>query len=188
MQKSIIRIAIGTLCILIIPLLGNRFVEGWNWSFGDFIVMGSLIFGTGLFYELASRKAKTTSYRTALGIAVAAGFLMFWVNAAAGIIGSEDEFPSAMYPLVPLVGLIGTFIVRFKPQGMARAAFGAAFTQVLILIVALIFWRPAFDEPPGLVGVFLLNGIFITMFVLSGLLFRRAGKINKKVAIENITA
>jgi hypothetical protein len=179
-NKRILRIFIGTLCILIIPVFGNMYVDGWNWSIADFFVMGGLIFGTGLFYELVSRRGNTTSFRVAVGIGAAAGFFLFWMNAAAGIIGSEDEFPSSLYPLVPAIGFIGAFIARFKPQGLARAMFATALTQVLIVVVALIFWRSAFDEPPGIVGVLMLNAIFMMLWVGSGLLFRHASALGTK--------
>ena len=48
-NKTIIRIALVTVCILLVPLLGNLFM-GWNWPPTAFAC--ALLFGTGLTYEL----------------------------------------------------------------------------------------------------------------------------------------
>src|SRR4029453_842746 len=85
-NKSMVRIALVTGCILLVPLLGNLFM-GWNWPPIAFPLWGALLFGTGLAYELVARKRGTTAYRAAVGVACATGFILLWINAAAGIIG-----------------------------------------------------------------------------------------------------
>lgn len=54
-SKSIIHIALVTGCILLVPLLGNLFM-GWSWPPFAFVLWGALLFGTGVTYELVSRK------------------------------------------------------------------------------------------------------------------------------------
>jgi hypothetical protein len=54
-SKSIIHIALVTGCILLVPLLGNLFM-GWSWPPLAVVVWGALLFGTGVTYELVSRK------------------------------------------------------------------------------------------------------------------------------------
>jgi hypothetical protein len=56
-------------------LLGNHFVDGWNWPLGAFILAGTLLFGAGLTYELVTRKVDTIAYRVAVGVALAAALL-----------------------------------------------------------------------------------------------------------------
>ena len=82
-----------TALILLIPLLAIS-TRRWNWDLFDFVVMGTLLFGTGLTYELVARKGGTIAYRAAVGIALATGFLLVWMNAAVGIIGNEDSPPT----------------------------------------------------------------------------------------------
>jgi hypothetical protein len=72
--------AIVTALILLIPLLGNRFVDGWNWPFRGFVLAGTLVFGTALTYTLITRNVDTTAYRVALGIALVAAFVLVWMN------------------------------------------------------------------------------------------------------------
>ncbi len=110
--------------LLLIPLcltIRDGAVEGvgWNWTFSDFVVMGSLLFGSVLAYELVARKMSNFTYRIAFGITVVAALLLIWVNAAVGIIG-EPGGANLMYFGVIAVAIIGALIARFKPRGMAR--------------------------------------------------------------------
>src|SRR5690606_25199214 len=54
-HKNIIRIAIVTACILLVPLMAMQFTDQVNWNSIDFIIMGALIFGTGLVLDLVAR-------------------------------------------------------------------------------------------------------------------------------------
>lgn len=176
MQKNIVRIAIVVGLILLVPLLANHFIYGWNWDLFDFAFMGTLLFGTGLAYELVARKAGTIAYRTAVGVALAAAFLLVWVNAAVGIIG-DDNPANLMYFGVLAVGLISTAIARLEPRGMARALFTTALAQALVPVIALIIWNPQVTSwAPGVLAVFGLNAFFVMLFVGSALLFRRAAR------------
>jgi hypothetical protein len=157
---------------------------GWNWPPWAFAFWGALLFGTGLTYELVARKGGTITYRAAVGVACATGFILFWINAAAGIIG--DGPVNLMYLGVLAVGSIGAFIARFQPRGMALALFATAVAQMLVPVIALVIWKagwesllvdprspnPPFD--PGIVPVFGLNAVFVLLFAGSALLFRRA--------------
>src|SRR6267378_1989324 len=90
MEKSIIRPALGTGLILLIPLFGNLFVAGWNWPLGAFILAGVMLFGTGLTYELVAKKMNNKAYRFAGGLAVGTAFILTWMNLAVGIIGDDN--------------------------------------------------------------------------------------------------
>ncbi len=184
MQVNIIRIAIGTGLILLIPLIGNLFM-GWNWPAFAFPFWGAVLFGTGLTYELVARKGGTIAYRAAVGIACATGFILFWINAAAGIIG--DGPVNLMYLAVLAIGFFGAFIARFESHGMALALFATALAQMLVPVIALVIWTAGWQDllidpnsphppfHPGIAPVFGLNAVFAMLWVVSGLLFRRAG-------------
>lgn len=179
-RRQMLYVALTTASLLMVPLVAMQFTNEVNWSPFDFIVMGTLLFGTGLLFVLIASKANTTSYRVAVGIAAVTGFLLLWINLAVGIIGSEDNPANALYLGVLFIGLIGTAISRLKPRGMARALFATAFAQFLVPVIALFIWRPSFDDPPGIVGVFILNSILAALFFVSGLLFQRAGTAGQK--------
>ena len=126
-NKNIIRIALVTAFILLVPLVAMQFSDGVNWSLFDFVVAGTLLFGSGLTYELIARKAGNTAYRAAVGVAVAAALLLVWINLAVGIIGSEDNPVNLLYFWVLFIGIIGATIARLRPRGMALAMFVTAF-------------------------------------------------------------
>ena len=174
MRKNIIRIALVTACILLVPLVAMQFTEEVNWDLFDFAFMGTLLFGTGLAYELVARKAGAIAYRAAVGVALAAALLLVWVNGAVGIIGNGPV--NLMYFGVLAVLVIGAAVARLEPQGMARALFATALAQALVPVIALVIWKP--DFPPGVLQVFGLNAFFVMLFVGSALLFRRASVSN----------
>jgi hypothetical protein len=166
--------AIITALILVIPVLGNNFVDGWNWPLGFFVFVGILLFGIGLTYKLVTRNVNAIAYRAAVGIAFAGAFLLVWVN----VVQFADVNPAAvMYFGVPLVGLSGATMARLRPNGMARALFAMALAQALVLASVLIirkpqvtFWEPA--EWRGFGG----NAFFVVVFFGSALLFRKAAR------------
>ena len=80
--------SIGSGLILLIPLLVMQFTDEVDWKIGDFIVMGILLFSTGLGYELITKKIGNTAYRVAIAIAIGVVFLLIWAELAVGIFGS----------------------------------------------------------------------------------------------------
>lgn len=170
--KAAVRIALATGIILLLPLLAMQFTDEVVWDMADFIAAGVLLFGTGLAYEMMARKGGTVAYRAAAGVALATAFLLFWVNGAVGIIGSENNDANLMYFGVLAIGIIGAIIARLRPLGMACALFVTALAQALVPVIALIIWQPASWGAAGVFGVFVLNAFFVILFVGSAWLFR----------------
>ncbi len=85
-------LALATCVVLLIPLVltllnilnGGVEGRGWYWRPGDFIVMGTLLFGTGSMFVLTARRT-SKKYRVAIGIAFAVAFLWLWVELAVGL-------------------------------------------------------------------------------------------------------
>ena len=164
--------AIITAILLLIPLLGNNFVEGWNWPLRAFVLFGAIIFGIGLVYQLITRNVDTSAYRAAVGIALATGFFLFWGNF---VQAADDINPSAMmYFLALPVGIIGAVIARFRPEGMVRALFATAFAQAFILAIVLMRNPPVTAWTAAVWRGFGGNAFFAMLFVGSALLFRKA--------------
>lgn len=172
-KKNILIIAVVTASILMIPFIAMQFTDEVNWSVFDFIIMGILLFGTGLMYEFVSSRSENILYKIAVSIAVITGLLLIWINMAVGVIGSEGNPVNLLYFGVLIVGTVGALIARFQPLGMERALFITAFLQLIVPLIAFIFWNSAFDEPPGFAGIFILNSVFAVLFAISALLFRR---------------
>lgn len=86
--NNIIRIALITAFILLIPLIAMQFTDEVNWNPGDFVVAGVLLFGAGLAYEFFARKGHSTSYKVMIGVVIAAILLLVWMELAVGIFGT----------------------------------------------------------------------------------------------------
>ena len=177
LAKSISRVALATASLLLIPLVAMQFTKEVVWTLSDFVVMGVLLFGTGLTYVLVARLGTSRTYRVAVGVAVAAGLLLVWANLAVGLVGSEHNPANLLYGGVLAVALGGALVARFRPLGMSRAMFAAALTYVLVTAIALLVWTPtpATAEPAAnLPNVLVANGVFAALWVVAGGLFRRA--------------
>ena len=165
-------VALAAAFILLLPLLAMQITDEVVWDLADFAVAGALLVGTGLMYGLAARKAGNIAYRAAVGVALAAAFILVWMNLAVGIIGTEDDLANLMYVGVLTVGIIGAIIARFRPHEMARALFATALAQALVAVIALIFGLGSPWSGPG--EILALNGFFVALFLGSALLFRHA--------------
>ena len=160
--------------ILLLPLFAMQVTDQVVWDVADFAVFGALLVGASVTYDLAARMTGNTAYRSAVGVALAAAFILVWVNGAVGIIGPEDNDANLMYGGVLTVGIIGAIIARFQPHGMARALFATALAQALVALIALI---GGLGSPyTGPLEIVTLNGFFIALFAGSALLFREAAR------------
>jgi hypothetical protein len=182
-NKNIIRIALATAFLLLVPFIAMQITDQVVWGLTDFAVAGALLFGTGLMYELVARKGGNIAYRVAVGVALAAALLLVWMNLAVGLIGSENNHANLMYIGVLAVGIIGAFLTRFQPQGMARALFATALAQASVALIALI---SGMHQYPGssVSEILMLNGFFAALFVGSALLFRRATHKHNELGVK----
>jgi hypothetical protein len=170
--------ALITAVILLIPLLRNLFVYGWDWDLRGFLVVGgvgALLFSAGLTVQMITKKLATPAYRAAAGVALGTAFLLVWGNFVQAADGVNPD--ALMYLSVPLVGIICAAMARFRPDGMARALFVTALAQALVLTIALIVRNPQVSPwtSPVLRG-FGSNALCVMLFAGSALLFRKAGR------------
>lgn len=113
-----------------------------------------------------------TTYRFAVSVAIAAAFILVWLSLGVGIIGRDGDPANLMYFGVLAVGIIGAFIARFRPRGMARALFATALAQTSVAVIAL---AARLGEPwSGPLELSILNGFFVALFAGSAWLFRRS--------------
>lgn len=81
-NNNFIKFAVVTALLLLIPLILN-----FPWSLFDFIVMGILLFGTGVAYELITRKVGKDR-RIIVAVVLLIAFLLIWGELAVGIFGT----------------------------------------------------------------------------------------------------
>ncbi len=170
-STSILIVALGTALILSVPLIAQQFTAEVNWSVTDFLVMGVLIFSTGLSYVLITRYVTNIVYKAAIVMALGSTFLMIWANLAVGLIGSGPNLGNLMYLGVIAVGFIGTSLSRFTPAGMELTMNAMALAIILLAVIAL---SVNMQQYPGssVVEIIGVNGFFAALFAISGLLFR----------------
>lgn len=171
--------AVGTIILLMIPLIAMQFTNEVNWTLSDFVIAGTLLFGTGLTYTLVTRTSGEMMYRIAIGFALFTGLFLIWVNMAVGIIGSENNDINLLYSLVIFTGICGGFISKFRPQGMMLTMFAMAVMQAIIAIIALATGM-AGSEGISIFEIIAVNGFFITLFVVAASLFSYAAKAPNK--------
>ncbi|MBC6996234.1 hypothetical protein QWY85_08760 [Neolewinella lacunae] len=77
-----------TVFLLLIPFVAMQFTAEVNWDIFDFVVMGTLLFTTGMLLAQIPRWVPQRNYRILLGCAVLGAFFLVWAELAVGIFGS----------------------------------------------------------------------------------------------------
>lgn len=85
LRKHIAVIVVITAVILLIPLIAMQFSREVNWQLNDFVIMGALLFITGLGIDAVIIKARTNKRRVAYGALIVLLFLYIWAELAVGI-------------------------------------------------------------------------------------------------------
>jgi hypothetical protein len=112
------------------------------------------------------RMARNNSYRSAVGFALAAAFLIVWAIGAVGMIGDEDNPYNLLFIGVIALALAGAIAARFRPAGMALAMAVAAAAHGAVSIVGM-----ASDVRGGVVSLALAGP-----WLLAAALFRKAAR------------
>jgi hypothetical protein len=167
MAKTVLRVALGALALLMAPLVASRVVEGWNWPAGAFVRVYFLFFATGMAYALIARRVQAWAYKAGVGVALAAGFALGWSTM---VQTADSGHPERLWYLsVLVVGFIGACVARLKARGLALTLFAMAATLVLISVAL-----PS-GAPPDLARRMAIgHGVLAALFTASGFLFRRA--------------
>jgi len=156
--------------LLALPLVADA-----PWTASDY-AFAAVMFGiVGAFLEFAVRLSRNPWYRLGALVAVAASFLLVWINGAVGIIGGEGNPANLMFLGVIAIALAGSIVARFRAEGMARAMALAAVAEALVALPVVTMGLGA-NEPPGMAGVLILIGGFTGMWAVSALLFRKAAQ------------
>ncbi|MDN4163951.1 hypothetical protein QWY31_00480 [Cytophagales bacterium LB-30] len=169
-------VALGSALVLSIPLIAMQFTPEVNWSVGDFMLMGALLFITGSAYVLLARLFDSFIHRIAAAWAIGSTFLLIWVNLAVGLIGSGPHWGNYMYLGVLVVGLLGLIFSNFSTQGLERALYAMTGSVVVIALIALLAGAESFpgSSVKEIIGV---NTFFAMLFAVGGILFRYAGHV-----------
>lgn len=171
--QNVVKLTLGILSLLMIPLIAMQFTQEVNWTVSDFIFAGVLLFSTGFSYLFITFKSVNIIYKIAVAFALFSGLFLIWVNLAVGIIGPENNPINLLYFGVIAVGLIGALIAKFESQKLVYTMFSMALATMFVAITALF---NSIQHAPGssVIEILAVNGFFITIFIISALLFRFA--------------
>jgi hypothetical protein len=165
--RTMLRVALGALAVLMAPLVASQFVEDWNWPVGAFVRVYVLFFGTGMVFALVARRMGAWSYKAGVGVALLAGFALGWSNMVQ--VADSGNPANLMYYSVLGVGAVGAFLSRLKARGLALTLFAMAVTLALIAMML-----PS-GAPPYLArNMAIGHAVYTTLFTASGLLFQHA--------------
>lgn len=62
--------------------------QGFNWKLSDFLIMGLLLFSTGLSCEIVLRSVKSFKKRVVIFVVILFALLLIWAELAVGIFGT----------------------------------------------------------------------------------------------------
>ncbi|HMI53652.1 MAG TPA: hypothetical protein VK525_19210 [Candidatus Saccharimonadales bacterium] len=165
--KTMLRVALGALAVLMVPLVASQVVEGWNWGAGGFVFVYVLFFGTGMVYAVIARKMGAWSYKAGVGVALVAGFVLGWSNMVQ--VADSENPANLVYYGVLVVGGVGAWLARLEARGLALTLFAMA---AMLALMAVMLPSGA---PPDLArNMAIGHGVFAALFTASGLLFRHA--------------
>lgn len=158
--------------LIALPAAAMQFTDEVNWTGGDFLFAFIMLGGVGFAFELAVRASGSWAFRGGAAVALGAGLMTLWANAAVGIIGNEDQFINLWFNLIPLLALFAAIGARFRARGMAVAMAATATAQVAVGIVVQLLGHFAW--------VFTL--IFAGAWLFSAWLFRKATEFSQRTA------
>lgn len=116
--------------LIALPAIAMQFTTEVNWEAEDFAFAVVMLGGVGLAFELAVRASRSWAYRGGAAVALGAGLLLLWGNAAVGIVGNEEDDLNMWFNAVPVIALIGAIVARLRAPGMAVAMSIAALAQI----------------------------------------------------------
>jgi len=74
-----------TIALLMVPLVAMLFTKEVNWGIEDFVAAGILLFGAGMAYSFAARRARSAAQRIAVAALVLAVLGIVWAQLAVGL-------------------------------------------------------------------------------------------------------
>jgi hypothetical protein len=87
-NKRIIGIVLTVVFILLIPFTAMFFTDEVDWKLFDFVLMGTLLLGTGLLCEFVIRKVQNMDYRIGIIALILVALFLIWAELAVGIFGT----------------------------------------------------------------------------------------------------
>ena len=167
LAKTALRVALGALAALMVPLVASQIVDGWNWNPGAFVFLYTLFFALGMVFTFVAKRMAAWSYKVGVGVSLLTAFVLGWSNMV-HVTGTENP-ANFIYYTVLAVGVVGAAWARLRARGLALTLFLMAST---LAVISLLLPSGA---PPDLARNMAIGHIIqVVLFAASGLLFRHA--------------
>lgn len=88
LRKRLLRLLMLVGAILLVPLIAMQFTDEVNWGWGDFIIAGILLLGTGLLIEHLIRRIHNKTYQRILISLLVVCLILLWAELGVGLFGS----------------------------------------------------------------------------------------------------
>lgn len=122
-----------------------------------------------------------SAYRFAMGLAVATAFVLTWVNF---VLMADVNPANVMYFGVLVIGLVGAAIARFRARNGARVGRDGGCSNARPVRRTCFLEDQSGSRSGG--PVLGLNGLFIVLFAISALWFRRAARTHEMPATRSV--
>jgi hypothetical protein len=145
------------------------------------VIVGAIV------YTVTNRH--NAAYRWAVGLALAATFVLFWMVGAVALLGPELGRNTAdlIYFGVPTVGVLGAIVAGFRPHGMAWAMTAAAVAVLVLPVILVAGLTPLSPNIAGELfpyGLLLVHSPFAALFLGSAWLFRKSAREHPRVGAQ----
>lgn len=138
------------------------------------IIVGSIVY--------AATNRHGAAYRWAVGLALAATLVLFWMIGAVALLGPElgKNTADLIYFAVPVVAVIGAIVTGFRPDGMARAMLAAAIAVLVLPVIVVGGFTPLSPTTAGEFfpyGLLIFHSPFAALYLGSAWLFRKSEQV-----------
>lgn len=157
--------------LMLLMLVNNQRTDEEGWSAGDFVFATVVLYGALAAYERVARLPGGATYRAGFAVGIVTLVGLVWGNGALGITDTDAD---AWYLAVLAVGIVGPFVARFRPRGMALATAATAVTMGLVSGAALAAGKVGPNN--SALQVLGITAFYTVLFAGSAWLFREAAR------------
>lgn len=83
-KRQFLNILLRATIALVVPMLGQLFVNGWHWSVGEFVFAWIFFNILGISYTFITNKINHRGFKVVAGLLVIALFIFIWIRLATG--------------------------------------------------------------------------------------------------------
>lgn len=83
--KALLRVAVATAVLLLVPAVAMQFTEEVAWGLGDFVAAAVLLFSAGAAVVIGLRHVRSKGQRVALVATIAVCLILVWAELAVGL-------------------------------------------------------------------------------------------------------